>query len=251
LIDEGNLVQPGTSGGIVVITQIQPISVLFNLPQQQYPQVSKAFTAGPLPVDALASDGSTKLDNGTLQVIDNQMDQTTGTIRMKAEFPNKQLQLWPGQFVNIRMLVDTLRQAITVPTAAVQRGPNGTFVYVVDADSKAVVRPITVAMLDDTRAVISKGLVTDERVVTTGFTRLSNGVKVSVQEGDGQPQPAATSDVAPATPADEAARGEGRRKREGAGKGESKSGEGGDGKERRRRKSENAETTPNPPSVKQ
>jgi multidrug efflux system membrane fusion protein len=143
-----------------------------------------------------------------------------------------------------------------VPTAAVQRGPNGTFVYVVDADSKAVVRPITVAMLDDTRAVISKGLKTDERVVTTGFTRLSNGTKVSMQEGqegDGQPQPqpAATSDVAPAAPADAATPGEGRRKRDGAGKGESKSGDGGDGKERRRRKSENAETTPNPPSAKQ
>src|SRR4051795_4481733 len=115
LIDEGNLVQPSTSSGIVVITQIQPISVLFNLPQQQYPQVSKAFTAGPLPVDALAADGSTRLDNGTLEVIDNQMDQATGTIRMKAVFPNKQLQLWPGQFVNIRMLVDTLKQVITVP----------------------------------------------------------------------------------------------------------------------------------------
>jgi multidrug efflux system membrane fusion protein len=140
-----------------------------------------------------------------------------------------------------------------VPTAAVQRGPNGTFVYVVDADSKAVVRPITVAMLDDTRAVISNGLKTDERVVTTGFTRLSNGTKVNVQEGDGQPQPAATSDVAPATPGDGAARAEGRRKREGAGKGESKrgDGQGGDGKEGRRRKSENAETTPNPPSTKQ
>src|SRR3954471_2414221 len=189
LIDEGNLVQPSTSNGIVVITQIQPISVLFNLPQQQYPQVSKAFVKGTLPVDALAADGSTKLDNGTLQVIDNQMDQTTGTIRMKAEFPNKQLQLWPGQFVNIRMLVDTLRQVITVPTAAVQRGPNGTFVYVVDAESKAAVRPIKVAMLDDTRAVISDGLKSDERVVTTGFTRLSNGTKGNVQEGDGPSRP--------------------------------------------------------------
>jgi multidrug efflux system membrane fusion protein len=252
LIDEGNLVQPSTSNGIVVITQIQPISVLFNLPQQQYPQVSKAFTAGPLPVDALGADGSTKLDNGRLQVIDNQMDQTTGTIRMKAEFPNKQLQLWPGQFVNIRMLVDTLRQVVTVPTAAVQRGPNGTFVYVIDGESKAQVRPIKVAMLDDTRAVISDGLKSDERVVTTGFTRLSNGTKVNVQEGDGQPQPGAAPEAAPsAAAAPEAARGEGRRKREGAGKGESKSGDGGDGKELRRRKSENAGTTPNPPSAKQ
>jgi multidrug efflux system membrane fusion protein len=238
-------VQPSTSNGIVVITQIQPISVLFNLPQQQYPQVSKAFTAGPLAVDALAADGSTKLDNGKLQVIDNQMDQTTGTIRMKAEFPNKQLQLWPGQFVNIRMLVDTLKQVITVPTAAVQRGPNGTFVYVVDGESKAQVRPITVAMLDDTRAVISTGLKSDERVVTTGFTRLSNGTKVNVQEGDGQGQPTAPPDGAPpsVSAAPVATPGEGRRKREGAEKAE--------GKEGRRRKSENAETAPATPSVKQ
>ena len=235
LIDEGNLVQPST-GGIVTITQIQPISVLFNLPQQQYPQVSKAFVKGPLAVDAFASDGRTNLDRGKLQVIDNQMDQTTGTIRMKAEFPNAQLQLWPGQFVNIRMLVDTLNQVITVPTAAVQRGPNGTFVYVVDADSKAAVRPITVAMLDDTRAVISAGLQADERVVTTGFTRLSNGTRVNVQEGDGQPKP----DAAPATSqAPEAAPAEGRRKREGA--------DNTDGKQRRRRSENTAET----PSTKQ
>ena len=235
LIDEGNLVQP-SSGGIVTITQIQPISVLFNLPQQQYPQVSKAFVKGPLAVDAFASDGRTNLDRGKLQVIDNQMDQTTGTIRMKAEFPNAQLQLWPGQFVNIRMLVDTLNQVITVPTAAVQRGPNGTFVYVVDADSKAAVRPITVAMLDDTRAVISAGLQADERVVTTGFTRLSNGTRVNVQEGDGQPKP----DAAPATSqAPEAAPTEGRRKREGS--------DNTDGKQRRRRSENTAET----PSTKQ
>jgi membrane fusion protein, multidrug efflux system len=234
LVDEGNLVQP-SSTGLVVITQIQPISVLFNLPQQQYPQVSKAFAKGPLAVDALAADGQSNLDRGTLRVIDNQMDQTTGTIRMKAEFPNSDLQLWPGQFVNIRVLVDTLKQVVVVPTAAVQRGPNGTFVYVIDAESKAAVRPIAVAQQDDTRAVISTGLQADEQVVTIGFTRLSNGTKVSVQAGDGQP--AAPGASPGATPAPEAGRGEGRRKREGAGA------ENSDGKERRRR-SENAPATP-------
>jgi multidrug efflux system membrane fusion protein len=232
LVDEGNLVQPSTSSGIVVITQIQPISVLFNLPQQQYPQVSKAFTKGPLEVDALAADGRTNLDRGTLQVIDNQMDQATGTIRMKAEFPNARLQLWPGQFVNIRVLVETLKDVITVPTAAVQRGPSGTFVYVVDAESKAAVRPIKVAMLDDTRAVISDGLKADERVVTTGFTRLSNGTRVNVQEGSGETTP----DAAPATSqAPDAARPEGRRKREGTEKADG---------EQRRRRSENTTVVP-------
>src|SRR6185503_11215623 len=155
LVDEGNLVQPGDANGLVVITEIQPISVLFNLPQQQFPQVSKAFAKGPLDVDAMAVDGKTFVDRGQLRVIDNQMDQTTGTIRMKAEFPNANLQLWPGQFINVRLLVDTLKGVVVVPTAAVQRGPQGTFVYVVDDDSKVAVRPITVAQQDDARAVIS------------------------------------------------------------------------------------------------
>jgi multidrug efflux system membrane fusion protein len=235
LIDEGNLVQANDTNGIVVITQIRPISVLFNLPQQQFPQVNAAFAKGPLDVDAIAADGKTRIDRGKLQVIDNQMDQATGTVRMKAEFPNAELQLWPGQFVNVRLLVDTLRQVVVVPTAAVQRGPQGTFVYVVGDDSKVAVRPVTVTQQDDTQAVISEGMKAQERVVTSGFTRLSNGTRVAVQQSEGQPQDAAPA-AAPQVP--EAARPEGKRKREG--------GEG-DGKERRRR-SENA---PAAPSAKQ
>lgn len=229
LVDEGNLVQPGDANGLVVITEIQPISVLFNLPQQQFPQVSKAFAQGPLAVDAMAVDGKTFVDRGKLQVIDNQMDQTTGTIRMKAEFPNTNLQLWPGQFINVRLLVDTSKQVVVIPTAAVQRGPQGTFVYVVDADNKVAVRPVAVAQQDDSRAVISDGLKAQEQVVTTGFTRLSNGTRVNVQPGEGEP-PAATPANPPQGP--EAAQPEGRRKR--------------DGTERRR--SENA---PSVPSTKQ
>jgi multidrug efflux system membrane fusion protein len=233
LTDEGNLVQAGDTTGIVVITQIKPISVLFNLPQQQFPQVNKAFAQGPLAVDAIGADGKTTIDRGTLQVIDNQMDQSTGTIRMKAEFPNPQLQLWPGQFVNVRVLVETLKGVVVVPVAAVQRGPNGTFVYVVDADSKAVVRAVTVGQQDDVSAVISDGLKADEKVVTTGFTRLSNGTRVRVQPAEGQAAPAnaAPASAAPtdATPAEkqnpDAAPGERRRKRDGgasAEKGEGK-----------------------------
>src|SRR5262249_7278213 len=158
LTDEGNLVQAGDATGIVVITQIKPISVVFNLPQQQFPQVNKAFAKGSVPVEALGPDGKTAVDRGTLQVIDNQMDQATGTIRMKAEFPNPELTLWPGQFVNIRVLVDTLKQVVTVPVAAVQRGPNGAFVYAVDAESKAEVRQVTVTQQDDTNAVIASGV---------------------------------------------------------------------------------------------
>ena len=244
LIDEGNLVQANDTNGLVTITQVKPISVLFNLPQQQFSQVSKAFAQGPLPVDAMAVDGKTFVDKGSLRVIDNQMDQTTGTIRMKAEFPNASLQLWPGQFINVRMLVDTLKQVIVVPTAAVQRGPQGTFVYVVEADSKVAVRPITVTQQDDNRAVISVGVKAQEQVVTTGFTRLSNGTRVSVQQGEGDPQPAAGEGAAPQ--GGEAARPEGRRKREGA----TNDGKDG-GKEGRRKKSENAAATPADSSAKQ
>jgi multidrug efflux system membrane fusion protein len=190
--------------------------------------VSAAFAKGPLKVDAMAADNRTTVDQGTLQVIDNQMDQTTGTIRMKAEFPNAQLQLWPGQFINIRVLVDTLKQVVVVPTAAVQRGPQGTFVYVVETDNKVAVRPITVAQQDDTRAVVSDGVKAQDQVVTSGFTRLSNGTRVAVQQGQGEPQPAAGDGATP--PAPEAAVPEGRRK-QGA--------DDPDGKQRRRR-SENA-----------
>ncbi len=235
LVDEGNLVQANDTNGIVVITQVKPIAVLFNLPQQQFQQVNAAFSKGPLRVDALGGDNRTAVDQGTLQVIDNQMDQTTGTIRMKAEFPNARLQLWPGQFINIRVLVDTLQRVVVVPTAAVQRGPQGAFVYVVEPENKVAVRPVTVAQQDDTRAVISDGVKAQEQVVTSGFTRLSNGTRVAVQRGDGETQP--TAENTGQTPP--AAAPEGRRKREGSTEG--------DGKERRRR-SENA---PAAPSAKQ
>ena len=145
LVDEGNFVQAGDATGIVVITQIKPISVLFNLPQQQFSQVNKAFAKGPLAVDAVAHRqphrGRSRHAAGDRQP--GRSDHRHGPL--KAEFPNADLQLWPGQFVNVRLLVETLKQVVVVPTAAVQRGPNGTFVYVVDAESKVAVRPVTVA----------------------------------------------------------------------------------------------------------
>ena len=232
LVDEGNLVQAGNATGIVVITQLMPISVLFNLPQQQFPQISKAFTAagGTLPVDALSGDNTAVLDHGQLKVIDNQMDQTTGTIRMKAEFPNKDLQLWPGQFVNVRVLVDTLKQVVVVPTASVQRGPKGAFVFVVGGDSTVAVRPVTVTQQDDTNAVVATGVQADERVVTSGFTRLAAGTRVAVQTADSQAQPDGT------TPSDPTKGSEKRRKRDGSDKTDGKQGRKG---------------TDNPPDTKQ
>jgi multidrug efflux system membrane fusion protein len=135
---------------------------------------------GPLPVDAFGADNTTPLDRGKVVVIDNQVDQTTGTVKLKGEFPNANLQLWPGQFVNVRVLVDTLRGVVVVPTAAIQRGPNGTFVYVVKDDSTVTVRRVAITQQDDRQAVIGRGLQVGERVVTTGFARLTEGTQVTV-----------------------------------------------------------------------
>jgi len=194
MVDEGNLISAGdASTGIVMITQIKPLSVFFSLPQQQLARVNRAFTREPLVVEALGSDNKSVVDRGTLQVVDNQVDQTTGTVKLKAEFPNADLQLWPGQFVNVRLLIETLHQVVTVPTAAVQRGPNGTFVYVMNADAVAV-RPVTVSQQDDAQAVITAGLKAQDRVVTTGFARISDGTKVAAANADETPPPAASSE---------------------------------------------------------
>ena len=124
------------------------------------------------------------LDRGQVKVIDNQVDQTTGTVKLKAEFPNADLQLWPGQFVNVRVLIDTLRQVVVVPTAAVQRGPSGTFVYVVRDDGTVTVRRVTLTQQGDVRAVVRSGLGVGERVVTTGFARLAEGTQVTAASAE-------------------------------------------------------------------
>jgi membrane fusion protein, multidrug efflux system len=191
LVDEGNIVRASDSSGIVVITQLRPIAILFTLPQQQIAEVNRAFAKGSLLVEAFAADNKTVVDRGTLQVVDNQVDQTTGTIRLKAEFPNRDLQLWPGQFVNVQLLINTLRDVVVTPTAAVQRGPTGTFVFVVQPDNKVAVRPVTVAQQDENQAVISTGLQPDERVVTTGFARLTAGAEVAVTSAETVPPPSA------------------------------------------------------------
>src|SRR4030081_1907809 len=130
-VDQGNIIHASDITGLVVITQLQPIAVQFSLPQQQIVRVNAASTNGALTVDVFGNDGITVIDTGTLKGIDHQVDQTTGTLKLKAEFPNANFQLWPGQFVNVRLKVDTLSQAIVVPTSAVQRGPAGTFSYVI------------------------------------------------------------------------------------------------------------------------
>ncbi|MEP7361549.1 MAG: efflux RND transporter periplasmic adaptor subunit [Chloroflexota bacterium] len=179
MVDEGNLVRAGDAG-LVMITEVRPISVLFTLPQQQLAQVNTALMSKALSVDALDADNATLLDRGTLQVIDNQVDTSTGTIRMKAEFPNARLQLWPGQFVNVRLLINTLEQVVVVPTPAVQRGPNGTFVYAVQPEDKVVLHPVTLTMQNEKEAVVATGVNPGDRVVTTGFARLKDGARVNV-----------------------------------------------------------------------
>jgi multidrug efflux system membrane fusion protein len=183
MVDEGNIVHASDATGIVVITQIKPITVLFNLPQQELPQLSKGLGEGPLPLDALGQNGK-PIDKGKLLVIDNQVDQTTGTVKLKAEFPNDNLQLWPGQFVNVRLLIETLNHIVVVPTAAIQRGPTGTFVYVVRADDTVTVRQVKVKQQNDQEAAVEEGLNTGEIVVTSGFGRLREGEHVIVERPD-------------------------------------------------------------------
>ena len=179
--------------GLVILTQIQPIAVWFSLPQQQIVRVNNAAMKGPLSVDVFGNDGVTVADTGVLKGMDNQVDQTTGTLKLKAEFPNANFQLWPGQFVNVRLKVETIAKAIVIPTSAVQRGPAGTFSYVVGADAIAIAKPIVVTQQNENDAVIASGIAPSDRVVTTGFANLSDGAKVFIGKDDTAP----SADLAP------------------------------------------------------
>jgi multidrug efflux system membrane fusion protein len=181
MVDEGNYVRASdANSAVVVITQLKPISVVFNLPQQDLDRVNSAFAQGPLRVKALRSDSNAVITHGTLTVVDNQIDPSTGTVKLKAEFANTDMQLWPGQFVNVQLLIDTLKQVVVIPTGAVQRGPDGTFVYVVKPDNTVTMRDVDVQKQDETQAVIRTGVAPPERVVTTGFARLTEGAKVTI-----------------------------------------------------------------------
>src|SRR6195952_5429270 len=192
-VDQGNIIHASDATGLVIITQLQPITVQFSLPQQQIVRVNAASAKGALAVDVFGNDGTTVVDTGTLKGIDNQVDPTTGTLRLKAEFPNATFQLWPGQFVNVRLKVDTLSQALVVPTSAVQRGPAGTFSYVIGDGDIVTAKPVAVVQQNETDAVVSSGLSASDRVVTTGFANLSDGAKVII--GKDEQTPAA--DLAP------------------------------------------------------
>jgi len=182
-VDAGNIIHASDATGIVTLTQLKPISVLFTLPQQQLAQVNQAMSRGTVEVDAFGADNTTVIDRGTLVVVDNQVDQTTGTIKLKAQFPNADLQLWPGQFLNVEVQVDTMKQVVVVPTAAVQRGPNGLFVFLVTPDNTAKMQTVTISLQDENQTVVTDGVKAGDRVITTGFNQLSDGSRVSVGEG--------------------------------------------------------------------
>jgi len=190
LVDEGNILHASDLTGIVVITQIKPINVIFNLPQQELRRINSAMTKGKVKIQALDS-CNVLIEEGVVGVIDNQVDQTTGTIKLKADFPNADLQLWPGQFVNVRVFVDTLEHVVVVPSAAVQRGPNGSYVYVLNGN-KASLRNVKTGHQNEKEAVILSGLQPPEQVVITGFSRLTDGAQVSVappEEPQSAPSP--------------------------------------------------------------
>ncbi len=186
LVDQGNLVHGSDATGIVVVTQLRPITVVYTLPQQRLGAVLDALGRGAVAVQALAQDGSVRAE-GALLTLDNQVDQTTGTIKLKALFANEDARLWPGAFINVRMRVATVRQALTIPLVAVQRGPDGAFAFVLKDDNTVEQRPLQLGVLTATEAAVQGGLQPGERVVTSGALRLTPGAQVVVS------QPAAPS----------------------------------------------------------
>ena len=199
LVDPGNNVHATDTTGIVVVTQLQPISVIFTLPEDALPAISEAMAKGTVTVAALSRDGRTELDRGTVSLIDNQIDQTTGTVRLKAVFPNSRNTLWPGEFINAKALLQTRQNALIIPASALQRGPNGVFAYVVRADSTVEVRPLQIADENDAAVVVDGGLRDGELVVTSNQYRLQPDAKVrsGSEAAAAGPGKAAAGDGAP------------------------------------------------------
>jgi multidrug efflux system membrane fusion protein len=182
LVDEGNMIRGGTSNGIVVLTQLRPTSLIFTLPEQTLPDIQRQFSQGDMTVLALDRDNSGVLDEGKLAVVDNQIDTATGTIRLKATFPNPDLRLWPGQFVNARLLLSVRKGGIVVPASVVQRGPEGSYAFVVNEDMTVKMSPVQVAQIDQGQALIDSGLNPGERVVVDGQYKLQPNSRIKPTE---------------------------------------------------------------------
>ena len=181
LVDPGNIVHANDTNAMFVITQLQPIAVLFTLPEDNLPAVSRQMAKGALEVDAYSRDDQTKLATGKLLTIDNQIDQTTGTGKLKAVFDNKDNALWPNQFVNARLLLEVRKSSTVVPAAAIQRGPQGTYVFVAKSDNTVDVRPVTIGFTQDNVSVIASGIAPSDVVVTDGQDKLQQGSKIEIR----------------------------------------------------------------------
>lgn len=185
-IDVGNMVHASDPNGLLVITQLQPIAVIFSLPQDNLQSVSQHMRKGKLPVEAYSRDDQTKLATGSLTTIDNQIDTTTGTGKLKAVFENRDRSLWPNQFVNVHLLLEVRKNNTVVPSAAIQRGPQGTYVFSVKPDSTAEMRPVTVAFTEGNFTAITQGVQPGDQVVTDGQDKLQPGTRVEIRNGDGK-----------------------------------------------------------------
>jgi membrane fusion protein, multidrug efflux system len=194
-IDVGNIIQPSTTNGLVVVTQLEPISLIFTLPETDLPRIQdqEERTKRPLTVIAYNQDNTIKLDEGALGLVNNEILQTTGSIQLKANFPNKAHRLWPGELVNARLLVDTQHDGLTVPASAVQQGPNGAYTYVINPDNSVAIRPVKVAQISDGQALIDSGLQANENVVVDGQYKLQPGTHVTILHGKAAEEAAAQS----------------------------------------------------------
>src|ERR1700730_2386899 len=192
-IDIGNIIHPTDPNGLVVVTQLQPISVIFTLPETELAQIQVQLAKGPLTVEAYNQDDTIKLDEGKLDFIDNEILQTTGSVRFRADFPNPAHRLWPGELINVRLLIDTRHNGLTVSAPAVQQGPQGAYVYVIGSDSKVEARPVKVAEVSGGQALIDSGLTANEKVVVDGQYKLQPGARVTILTGQAAEQAAAQS----------------------------------------------------------
>src|ERR1700730_11240329 len=194
-IDIGNIISPANTNGLVVVTQLDPISLIFTLPETVLPQIQQQQqkTKTPLAVLAYSQDNKIKLDEGALGLVNNEILQTTGSIQLTANFPNKSNRLWPGELVNARLLLDTRHDGLTVPASVVQQGPQGPYAYVVNPDSTVELRPIKVAQVSDGQALIDSGLRANEQVLVDGQYKLQPGTLVTILHGQAAAEAAAQS----------------------------------------------------------
>lgn len=198
LVDEGNIVHANDEGGLVVITQLKPVAVVFTLPQDRFDDMQAALARGPVSALAFRRDGVTKVGEGSVALIDNQISSDTGTLRIKAMFPNDDLKLWPGAFVNVKVLLDTHHDVVTIPAQAIQRGPDGFYVYVVKPDDTVEKRAVTTSGISAGTASVATGLAAGDQVVIDGQYKLTPGARITVRPPPAAPPARSVSVGAPA-----------------------------------------------------